>query len=218
MILMRLRNTIASLLLVSFPFTSVAECSKCYDGISCCHEAYWDIGMAIGAGLLGGAAGMAFTKSKKGREGSSGTSGAIGPTGAVGPAGPPGAPFTVPEGPAELTFTFVNGIGGASLPILPPGSFIPLVVQPDQTVITGLPAIPGGSPVVIEIPAPAQIGTYQIVLHLAATTPFFVEATVTVVNNLNPTEIAMYSTGFDSNDNVGQQETFEFTYSPTIIP
>lgn len=175
-------------------------------------------GIAIGAGVLGGFIGSAVKK--RGEDGKSGSPGSIGSPGAVGPQGPAGASgtFDVPVGPAALTFTFLNALIASQMS-LPDGSFTPLLVKPDGTVITGNPVTPDGESTIIEIPSPAQIGTYQMVLSLSQNTSVITIAAVIVTNSLNPAEIhecpAVLVGGAYS---PGMQVTFEYTYSPTVIP
>ncbi|WP_068468400.1 hypothetical protein [Candidatus Protochlamydia phocaeensis] len=190
---------------------------------------------AAGIAVGGVIAASSSRHGRKGESGSSGSRGSPGPagvpgtpgaTGPAGPTGPAGAPFVFPTGPASLGFTFTNQAVAFAGPILrgpvPFGpSYIPLIVMPDQTIITGVLMPANAPPQVLTIPAPAQIGNYQIVLYLDSNAPadeLQTQPFVNVTNSLNPAEVATFSTTFGFGSPVGEQVTFEFTYSPAVIP
>jgi hypothetical protein len=128
--------------------------------------------------------------------------------------GPPGV-LEFPTGPASLTFTFTPNL---VVPLLT-GSWRGVIVTPDQQILTttvfDLSIL--GAPQAITIPAPAVIGTYEIV--------FLVESPISLLGSTLGTATVTNSVNGDSQTFLpitaltteGAQVTFEYSYGPTIV-
>lgn len=168
------------------------------------------------AGPAGGPPGPPGPAGPQGAAGPQGPIGAQGPVGPQGPIGPPGPPGTFATGPASLTFTF------SSILALPgvTATWTGLVVTPDNQVFATplfVLSILGTQTFAINIPAPATIGTYTIVFYLESSS--LVASTlgfVNVTNSLNG-DIATFAP-LGALTLAGTQASFEFTYSPLVIP
>ena len=218
--------------------SSAEQCESvsCYEPISCdeensssCHIGCYQLGTALVLGTVAGFAGGAINRGRKGHDGCQGKkgcqgrrglTGTTGPVGPGGPVGPPGPPLVVPTGPAAFTFTFENIINNDAVNanlFFPDGiTFIPSLVLPDGTIVTG-EAVGENQTIVISIPAPAQIGIYHINLFLSQNPCQFSITRVTVTNSLSAA-VSVYTDEFLPNDSVGSQLTYEFLYSPALIP
>ena len=178
------------------------------------------IGLSVGLGACAGviAGNIAGKKAKEGDHGQKGPCGHDGKRGPPGPSGPTGATgpaFTIPTGPATLTFSFT------SLPVTAgiTGTWQGFVVEPDQTVnLIGSFDISLAPQNNFMQFTNAQIGTYTIVfLANSAISGLGSELGECVVsNNLNSETSTFAPTAAVST--AGQEVTFDYVYSTQIIP